>query len=143
MAQAVNSTPEGPSPFGETRISPETTVPGPSPVEAPANPERSVERGSDRVHEKYAEILSKVTPKPVSAVVAMEGEVSVDAKAVYGEVDAEARVTRLLSLADAKGPEHAVRVAMKINDFYVLDRIHDELPERFYDALVAKGTIKG
>jgi hypothetical protein len=48
---------------------------------------------------------------------------------------------KLLSLVETKGPEYAVRVAIKLNDYYVLDRMHDEMSERFYDGLVAKGLI--
>jgi glucose dehydrogenase len=35
-----------------------------------------------------------------------------------------------------------VKVAQKMGDFYVLDKVHDELVNRFYDSLVQKGLIE-
>lgn len=105
--------------------------------------EQVPERAPETTKEKFSEILSKAPQTGGSDAVSDEGTVEVDAKSVYDETDAEARVTKLLSLAEAKGVAHAVRVAEKINDFYVLDRMHDELSEKFYDALVAKGLIEG
>lgn len=110
--------------------------------ETPVSPERAAECARERANEKYREILTKVSGVPVPATdVSIEEDV--DAKAVYGETDAEARVNKLLSLAETKSPEYAVRVAMRLNDFYVLDRVHDEMAEKFYDALVERGVIRG
>jgi len=36
---------------------------------------------------------------------------------------------------------HAVRVAKRMNDLYVLDTMHDELADKLYDGLVSKGLI--
>jgi hypothetical protein len=102
-------------------------------------PEQIVEMPNERPVEIPAKTLTaqQVVPEPAD-----EEQVQTDAKAVYDETDAEARVTKLVSLAETKGVEHAVRVAQKLNDFYVLDRMHDELSGKFYDALKAKGLIK-
>ncbi|MEI6650316.1 MAG: hypothetical protein WCL23_02655 [Candidatus Moraniibacteriota bacterium] len=110
----------------------------------PLAPESAPEQSRERAGERYSEILSKVTPQqPVQTVTDDDHGVGLDAQSVYSETDVEARVTKLLSLVETKGPEYAVRVAIKLNDFYVLDRMHDEMAVRFYDALVAKGVIKG
>lgn len=110
---------------------------------SPVSPESISESAPERARERYSEILSSVASATRTDTVTDEADVvAVDAESVYNEMDTEARVTKLLSLAETKSPEHAVRVAIKLNDFYVLDRMHDELVERFYDALVAKGIIK-
>lgn len=142
MPQDVNASPEGNISFEEGQV-PVEQVPGAERREVPAAPERAAERGSEIAHEKYRDILSKVSPKKQTAS-DDDGDtvVDVDAQSVYSEVDAESRVSKLLSLAETKSPEYAVRVAMKLNDFYVLDRMHDEMAEKFYDALVEKGVIK-
>lgn len=58
------------------------------------------------------------------------------------EADEQARVQQLVTLAEAKGVEHAVRVARSLNDFYALDLLHDELVERLH-ALLDKEAAKG
>lgn len=103
--------------------------------------ENAPEKAVEVANERYQEILSKTSVPQDPASPAAASQVEVDAKAVYDETDAEARVTKLVSLAETKGIEHAVRVAQKLNDFYVLDRMHDELSGKFYDALKAKGLI--
>ena len=105
--------------------------------------ERTIESSKERAGEKFSEILSKVSaPVPSSQTVSDVAEVELDAKSVYNEMDEETRVTKLLSLVETKGAEYAVKVAIHLNDNYVLDRMHDELASRFYEALVAKGVIR-
>jgi hypothetical protein len=101
------------------------------------SPEKSAETANEKYH---PEVLSKI-PSQGPPTAAPEPQVEMDAKAVYDETDAEARVTKLVSLAETKGIGHAVKVAQKLDDFYVLDRMHDELSGKFYDALKAKGLI--
>jgi hypothetical protein len=104
--------------------------------------ERAPETAPERAREKFSEILAKTAPTPGGgAQPADDAAVSVDAKAVYDETDAEARVTKLISLAQVKGIPHAVKVAEHLDDYYVLDRMHDELADKFYDALKAKGML--
>lgn len=105
------------------------------------SPENVPERAAEVASERYQEILSKTAVSSQGVTASADTAVEVDAKAVYDETDAEARVTKLVSLAETKGIEHAVRVAQKLDDFYVLDRMHDELSGKFYDALKAKGLI--
>ncbi len=104
--------------------------------------EHAPETAAESAKEKYAEMMAQVRPAMPAAPTPADEAVAVDAKAVYDETDAEARVTKLMSLAETKGAAHAVRVAERLNDFYVLDRMHDELAEKFYDALKAKGMLK-
>lgn len=105
--------------------------------------ERAPESATETAKEKYAEMMAQVKPTvPTPSPAPADDVVAIDAKAVYDETDAEARVTKLVSLAETKGPVHAVRVAERLNDFYVLDRMHDELADKFYDALKAKGMLK-
>jgi hypothetical protein len=142
MPQDVNASPEGNMPFEEGQVPVDRMSDAERP-EAPVTPERAVERGSETAHEKYRDILSKVSPKKKTASDDDDDtDVDVDAQSVYSEVDAESRVSKLLSLAESKSPEYAVRVAIKLNDLYVLDRMHDEMAEQFYNALVKKGVIK-
>lgn len=106
--------------------------------------QQSSERAGERARESFSEILSKM---PATALSPLSGDdsnaasVATDAKAIHEETDEEAKVAKLLSLVETKGAEHAVRVALHLNDYYALDRMHDALAERFYDALVAKGVI--
>lgn len=103
--------------------------------------ERAPENAPESQGERHAEtpVATPTVPLPTTPI--DDGQIEIDAKAVYDETDAEARVTKLVSLAEVNGVEHAVRVARKLNDFYVLDRMHDELSGKFYDALKAKGMI--
>ncbi|NTV55396.1 MAG: hypothetical protein HGA16_02760 [Candidatus Moranbacteria bacterium] len=104
--------------------------------------EHVIETSKERASEKFTEILSKI-PKTASSTptVSDDGQVELDAKTVYNETDEETRVTMLLSLVETKGPVYAVKVAQHLNDYYVLDRMHDELAGRFYEALKAKGVL--
>jgi hypothetical protein len=113
---------------------------GSSSMEQPA--ERSVEESKERANEKFSEILSKIPKASVPApTTSDDGQVELDAKSVYNETDEETRITILLSLVETKGPAYAVKVAQHLNDYYVLDRMHDELAGRFYEALKSKGVI--
>lgn len=116
-------------------------MPDQSPLERVA--EQAVETAPEQATEKVAETLPKatVTTQPAPPPV-VDAEVELDAKSVYNETDEEARVTKLLSLVETKGPEYAVRVARHLDDNYVLDRMHDELAGRFYETLKAKGVVR-
>jgi len=105
-------------------------------------PESGVESSKERAGEKYSEILSRIPTQATASPAIATEEVELDAKSVYNETDEEARVTKLLSLVETKGAEYAVRGARHLNDYYVLDRMHDELAGRFYEALVTKGVIR-
>lgn len=97
------------------------------------------ERVAEAMGEKYAAILSRQhgSSVPVAA------DVDADASQASRATDAVSRVNQLVELAQVKGVAHAVEVAQRMNDFYVLDTMHDELADRLYDALLAKGLIHG
>jgi len=58
------------------------------------------------------------------------------------DMEEESRVDRLVNIALEKGPKYAFRVAMRLDDLYVLDTLHDTLVEKLYDELVRKGFIR-
>ena len=102
--------------------------------------EAAVEGRKEQVEGKYNEILSKVSPtSPVSA--SSDEDAALDAKSIGDTVDEESKIQKLLDLASTKGVVHAVKVARSLKDYYALDRMHDELIDRLYDGLLAKGLI--
>lgn len=103
--------------------------------------EEAAEQPTEQVNEKYAAILSQASASPRPAPVA--AEVHDDAHQVGQATDAASRVNQLVELAQVKGLAHAVEVARKMNDLYVLDTMHDELADKLYEALKTKGLIQG
>lgn len=103
--------------------------------------ERAAERSSESANEKYAAILRHSGPSSQSTLPA--ADIQADAVGVSQATDAASRVTQLVELAQVKGVAHAVEVARKMNDLYVLDTMHDELADKLYEALKAKGLIQG
>ena len=98
------------------------------------------ETGHERAEAKYKKILSKVVaPKSASA---SDDDAAADVRSLSDMDDEEGKVKKLIDLAQTKSVEHAVRVARSLGDYYVLDRMHDELAGRFYDGLVEKGLIE-
>lgn len=102
--------------------------------------EPAVESGKEQLEGKYNEILSKVTPGG-SVTTATDDNVTLDAKSIGATADEESKIQKLLDLAATKGVVHAVNVARKLQDYYALDRMHDELVDKLYDGLLAKGLI--
>ena len=111
------------------------------PETVPAAVEQSAEHSGEGANERYAAILTQAGPANQAAL--PEADVHADATAVGSAVDAASRVNQLVELAQVKGVAHAVEVARKMNDLYVLDTMHDELADKLYDALKAKGLIQG
>lgn len=103
--------------------------------------EQVSEQGSESAAEKYAAILTQSAGNTATAV--DDGVVASDADQVAKAADAASRVNQLVELAQVKGVAHAVAVARRMNDFYVLDTMHDELADKLYEALKAKGLIAG
>ncbi len=103
--------------------------------------EARAESVRERTEGRYEEILSKVST-PGAAAVHTDEDALLDAKSIGATVDEESKIQKLIDLAQTKGIVHAVKVAQHLNDFYALDRMHDELADKFYDALLAKGMIK-
>jgi hypothetical protein len=132
---------------GENKGSGQESFPG-----KPGSPEGSIEifpagekeassEGSrEQPEEKYDEILSRVTPVS-PATVSTDEDAAADAKNVGDTVDEESKIRKLLDLAATKGVVHAVKVARSLRDYYALDRMHDELVDKLYEGLLAKGLI--
>lgn len=112
----------------------------PAPETAPVQPEQTAEQKEERVEGKYLEILQKAAPT-ASPTVAQDDETAVTAKSIGALTDEEAKVSRLLELAEQKGVTQAVKVAYALKDYYVLDRMHDELADKLYAGLVEKGLV--
>lgn len=102
--------------------------------------EVSSEGGREQPEGKYDKILSRVTPVgPVMA--STDGDAASDAKNIGVTADEESKIQKLLDLAATKGVAHAVKVARSLRDYYALDRMHDELVDKLYEGLLAKGLI--
>lgn len=112
----------------ETTPAPETPV---------AHPEAAVERAEA----KFDAILSQATRAAASAPPSDAAQVVSDTDDIAATVDEESRIQKLLDLAGAKGVPHAVRVARSLKDYYALDRMHDDLVDKLYQGLLAKGLI--
>ncbi len=102
--------------------------------------EKVYEGTGERASEQYSKILSQVQPGHGTAPDTDE-EIETDANAVGALDEAEKKVHVLLELAQTKGVAYAVRVARRMNDLYVLDTMHDELADKLYEGLLAKGLI--
>lgn len=100
--------------------------------------EQTAELVTEQVNEKYAAILSQSTSVSAAPVAT---DIDTDAAKVSQATDAASRVTQLVELAQVKGVAHAVEVARKMNNLYVLDTMHDELADKLYEALKAKGLL--
>lgn len=109
--------------------------------EASPSFEAAPEKATEKVNEKYAAILSQAAQG--KQAVAVTADVDTDALQVNRLMDAATQVNQLVELAQVKGVAHAVAVARKMNDLYVLDTMHDELADKLYEALKAKGLILG
>lgn len=107
-------------------------------VVSPLEKDHQPEGKSERVGEQYSKILSQVQPGSGSTT---DDEVEKDANVVGALEEAEKKVHTLVELAQVKGVAHAVRVAKRMNDLYVLDTMHDELADKLYEGLVSKGLI--
>lgn len=100
--------------------------------------EGTTESAMERTGERYSQILSQVQPTGGAPA---DDIVQGDAEIVGALEEAEKKVHALVELAQVKGVAHAVRVAQRMNDLYVLDTMHDELADKLYEGLVAKGLI--
>ncbi len=71
-------------------------------------------------------------------------EIKKDAEEIADEKSAEDQVKMLVKLAQHRGVVHAVKVAQHMENYYILDRLHDEmsLGERMYQSLEKENLIK-
>ncbi|XLQ20473.1 MAG: hypothetical protein ACKUBY_01695 [Candidatus Moraniibacteriota bacterium] len=100
----------------------------------------SFEKSSSEKDTSYQTILSKVKTQKEDHD---EKTVMQDASDLHKEVDRESQITNLIDLAMSKGVAHAVKVAQKAEDYYVLDQLHDRLlSDELHDSLMTRGLIE-
>ena len=104
-----------------------------------SEPAKEQEIRSEKAENRFSDILTKVSAAPMMTD---DGQWAVDAHAISKQTDAESQVAELLQMASIKGVPYAVKVAQKLGDYYILDKMHDELAEKFYEALKEKGMIE-
>lgn len=101
--------------------------------------EKVAEEGVVEKDATYRGALSKVQSQSDDS----DGAVMQDASKVHQKMDRESQITHLIDIAMEKGVTHAVKVAQKTEDYYVLDQLHDRLlTEELHEALESRGFIK-
>jgi len=102
--------------------------------------ESSFEKSASETDNSYQNILSKVKTQNQTTD---DDTVMQDASALHQQTDRESQIKHLIDLAMTKGVTHAVTVARKAEDYYVLDQLHDRLlSDELHDALAEKGLIE-
>jgi len=102
--------------------------------------EKVVEKNASEKNASYKDILEKVKSKNDSGD---EDALMQDASGLHQQTDRESQITHLVDLATTKGVEHAVKVAIKAEDYYVLDQLHDRLlADELHEALLSHGLIE-
>lgn len=138
--------------MAEEVINPESAGSSPEakPAEAPgglvvpeAAPALERETKTEQAESRYSEILSKVLPgkAPSHQEDGQKKDIHTDAEILSKATDTATRVELLVGMAQVKGVHHAVSVARKLNDYYVLDMMHDELADKFHEELLKRGLI--
>ncbi len=87
--------------------------------------EGNQESKQERVGGIYDEILNKAKEKKRGKII--HSEIEGDAKQVMDSESVEKQVDKLVKLAQTKGVVHAVKVAQHMNNYFILDRVHDEM----------------
>lgn len=102
----------------------------------------AVEQNRDSM---YGRIMSKVRAKKSDDTDKSDSQahtVARDARTGAMHTDADSQVSHLVDLAVTKGAVHAVKVAQHMENYYILDVLHDKmLADKLHDALVAKNLI--
>ncbi|MDQ5976230.1 MAG: hypothetical protein QG664_143 [Patescibacteria group bacterium] len=101
------------------------------------------EKGPEKTQESETNQLTEILNKAGTVLGTSGSALSAtdDARNLSLLADIESQVTRLLDLATQKGIPHAVHVAQKMKNYYLLDRMHDEMVDKFYQGLVEKGMM--
>lgn len=103
--------------------------------------EGRLEKSASEKDLTYQKILSDVSAAQHSDDVA--AQVSQDASEAHQKIDYESQLTHLVDLAMTQGVEHAVQVAEHLNDYYMLDQLHDRLlHDDLHQKLVERGMIR-
>lgn len=108
-------------------------------IEKSVAPEFQSERKAEVKSESETTYQKILTSLPNTST--HDDSVDQDADQVSLKMDADSKVTQLVELAVTKGVVHAIKVARRLNDFYVLDQLHDDLANRLYQSLREKGLI--
>jgi len=103
--------------------------------------EKPQETSASEKDAAYGKILSKIqTPTDDKT---SQDDVASDAEVGAQKMDAETQIQHLVDIAQQKGVVHAVKVARRMEDNYILDTFHDRmLADELHDALVKMGMIK-
>ncbi len=102
--------------------------------------EKAEEKSVSEQDDAYNKILSKVSDDDDDV---NDDTVMQDASMLHQQTDRESQITHLIDIATTKGVTHAVKVAQKAQDYYVLDQLHDRLlANDLHDALVSRGLIE-
>jgi len=110
----------------------------------PKMPEKKSERQQESAAEQSMEaFLAKAKAQMASDASGTNTQAVVQDAGAVSEEDEESRVSKLIALAKDKGPAHAFEVALKLDDLYVVDRLHDTLSGKLYDELAREGILKG
>lgn len=86
-------------------------------------------------------VSEEETPSAPAPVSADEPETEEETKKIQN-LDKKRQVKALTDLAFEKGLNHAIKVAKNLNDAFILDEFHDQLVDKFYKELLAKGKLK-
>ena len=101
--------------------------------------EKATEQSTAENDQTYHHILSQVQTTQDDD----HGKMMQDASVLHQQMDRESQIKHLIDLAMMDGVEHAVKVAQKAEDYYVLDQLHDRLlSQDLHEALMAKGLIE-
>ena len=101
--------------------------------------ESVAEKSAAEKDASYQNILSKVKTQNDND----DDSIMQDASTLHQQTDRESQITHLIDLATTKGVEHAVKVAQKAEDYYVLDQLHDRLlADELHEALMSRGLIE-
>jgi len=85
------------------------------------------------VKERISQV--KVSTKPPAPQIAKKAkEIGVESK--------ERQIQLLIDLVFQKGVEHAIEVARRLDNPYLLDELHDSLVDKLYKKLVEEGKLK-
>jgi hypothetical protein len=115
-----------------------------SPIQTPQQPEVRIEGFVEKSRAEgdhaYGQILAQVqSSTPTDEA---QADIAQDASEIHRGVDRETQLSHLIDIALTKGVEHAVATAEHLNDYYMLDQLHDTLVhDELHQKLIEKGLI--
>jgi len=140
------------SAFGAPKAEPSEAVPEtPAVPEVEKAPGTEAEPAKETKAEEVSEKIETARKTITAQTPAASGHVAADAEVVADIAEYEKRVEKLMELALAKGPDHAISVARHLNkaktvssaDNFTLDELHDRMEEEdLRKQLIAKGLLK-